>query len=128
MIFAFCTKQYIIYKNAKFLQTSLQICNLGNFCKQVCKKSTVFARLINEQKVMNKQMLKTEWEKIIGHIIRNDTYILLERMSNNENYNDIIEDIEKDRSKYNIKDSYILTKEETIREYLSLIKSSQQKE
>lgn len=73
-------------------------------------------------------MLKAEWEKIIGHSIRNDTYILLERMSNNENYNDIIEDIEKDRSKYDIKDSYILTKEKTIKEYLSLTKLSQQKE
>lgn len=62
---------------------------------------------------MNKQMLKAEWEKIVGHTIRNDTYVLLERMSNNENYNDIIEDIEKDRSKYDIKDSYILTKEKT---------------
>lgn len=62
---------------------------------------------------MNKQILKAEWEKIVGHSIRNDTYILLERMSNNENYNDIIEDIEKDRSKYDIKDSYILTKEKT---------------
>lgn len=77
---------------------------------------------------MNKQMLKAEWEKIVGHTIRNDTYILLERMSNNENYNDIIEDIEKDRSKYDIKDSYILTKEKTIREYLSLTKLPQQKE
>lgn len=46
-------------------------------------------------------------------------------MSNNENYNDIIE---KDRSKYDIKDSYILTKEKTIREYLSLTKLPQQKE
>lgn len=77
---------------------------------------------------MNKQMLKAEWEKIVGHSIRNDIYILLERMSNNEIYNDIIEDIEKDRSKYDIKDSYILTKEKTIREYLSLIKLPQQKE
>ena len=73
-------------------------------------------------------MLKAEWEKIVGHSIRNDTYVLLERMSNNENYNDIIEDIEKDRSKYDIKDSYILTKEKTIREYLSLTKLPQQKE
>lgn len=69
---------------------------------------------------MNKQMM--------GKNIRNDTYVLLERMSNNENYNDIIEDIEKDRSKYDIKDSYILTKEKTIREYLSLTKLPQQKE
>ena len=63
-------------------------------------------------------MKKEEWEKIIGHNIRNDTYLILERMSCGEEYDEVIEDLENNREKYKIKSDTCLVKLKTIQEYL----------
>lgn len=64
---------------------------------------------------------KTEWEKIIGHNIRNDTYLVLERIQGNETYTEIINDLNDNRDKYNIDKYCPLVKIKTIQNYLSLI-------
>ena len=64
---------------------------------------------------------KTEWEKIIGHNIRNDTYLVLERIQGNETYTEIINDLDNNRDKYNIDKNYLLVKFDTVQNYLSLI-------
>lgn len=64
---------------------------------------------------------KLEWEKIIGHNIRNDTYLTLERIQKNEPYQTIIKDLDSNREKYNLKENYPLVKLKTIKQYLALI-------
>ena len=64
---------------------------------------------------------KTEWEKIIGHNIRNDTYLVLERIQGNETYTEIINDLDNNRDKYNIDKYCPLVKFNTVQNYLSLI-------
>ena len=63
-------------------------------------------------------MKKEEWSKLIGHGIREDTYILLERMRGGEKYDDIIKDIDNNREKYHIKKYTALSKRETVEKYL----------
>ena len=64
---------------------------------------------------------KTDWEKIIGHNIRNDTYLVLERIQEGETYTEIINDLNNNREKYNIDKYCPLVKINTIQNYLSLI-------
>ena len=64
---------------------------------------------------------KKEWEKIIGHSIRNDTYLVLERIQNNETYEEIIDDLAKNREIYHINLATPLVKFKTVKSYLSLI-------
>lgn len=64
---------------------------------------------------------KLEWEEIIGHNIRNDTYLTLERIQKNESYQAIIKDLDSNREKYDIKQDYPLVKLKTIKQYLTLI-------
>ena len=63
-------------------------------------------------------MKKEEWSKLIGHGIREDTYILLERMRGGEKYDDVIKDIDNNREKYHIKKYTALSKKETVEKYL----------
>lgn len=62
--------------------------------------------------------IKQQYERIIGHSIRTDTYIFMQRMSQGERYEDIYEDINKNRVEYNVKDSVFLAKKETVLDYL----------
>lgn len=64
---------------------------------------------------------KTEWEDIIGHTIRMDTYVVLERIQKGELYKTIINDIDSNRSKYGLTDKVDLVKMETVRGYLKLV-------
>lgn len=69
-------------------------------------------------------MKKEEWSKLIGHGIREDTYILLERMRGGEKYDDIIKDIDNNREKYHIKKYTALSKRETVEKYLLIANSA----
>ena len=62
--------------------------------------------------------IKQQYERIIGHSIRTDTYIFMQRMSQGEKYEDIYEDINENRTEYNVKESILLTRKETILDYL----------
>ena len=64
---------------------------------------------------------KEEWQQIIGHNIRNDTYQVLERIQKNEKFEDIIKDIREHREKYGVKQDTPLVRKETVKEYLSLV-------
>lgn len=64
---------------------------------------------------------KAEWQQIIGHNIRNDTYQVLERIQEGETYQEIIKDIDENREKYKIKPEVCLVSEGKIIEYLSLV-------
>lgn len=64
---------------------------------------------------------KKDWEEIIGHHIRNDTYLVLERMQKGEQYDAIIEDLSNHREENNIGSKGSLVKLETIKTYLALI-------
>lgn len=67
---------------------------------------------------------KTYIENIIGHSIREDTYIILNRMANGEKYDEIIIDLRENLTKYNLeKLSNLLnfTSKTTIDKYLDLI-------
>lgn len=66
-------------------------------------------------------MTKKQWEQIIGHIIRTDTYMLLDRItSNKEKYENVVKDIESNREKYGIKKDIIITSKTTITKYLKI--------
>ena len=69
--------------------------------------------------------IKQQYERIIGHSIRTDTYIFMQRMSQGEKYEDIYEDINKNRVEYNVKDSILLAKKETILDYLKQIEGKE---
>ena len=66
-------------------------------------------------------MTKKEWEQIIGHSIRNDTFIILNGIIfKNLSYEDIVKDIEEHREEYGIKHDTIITKKTTIDKYIKL--------
>ena len=64
---------------------------------------------------------KEEWESLIGHKIRNDTYIFMERMIAGEDYKEIYKDIENNKLKYGLKKDVCLTKEKTVHQMLSIV-------
>lgn len=64
---------------------------------------------------------KEEWEEIVGHTMRIDTYLVLERIQDGETYEEIIRDLDQNREKYRIKNSVSLVKPKTIEQYLALI-------
>ena len=64
---------------------------------------------------------KQEWEEIVGHTIRNDTYQVLERIQTGEQFEDIVKDLNENREKYGIKTDVSLVKIKTIEEYLEKI-------
>lgn len=66
-------------------------------------------------------MIKRKWEELIGHTIRMDTYVLLNRMNEGEDYNTIIKDLEENKGKYNLREDIAFTKETTIKRYLNLL-------
>lgn len=69
---------------------------------------------------------KKEWESIIGHTIRNDTFYTLNRiLFNDEDYNDVIKDLDSNREKYNIKSTCSLVKEKTINDYIEMYNNYQ---
>ena len=51
-------------------------------------------------------MKKYEIEKMLGCKIRQDEYLLIERIHNGESYENIKQDLEENRMKYNIPFSY----------------------
>lgn len=57
---------------------------------------------------------KEEWEEIVGHTMRIDTYLVLERIQDGETYEEIISDLDQNREKYGIKNSVSLVKPKTI--------------
>ena len=68
-------------------------------------------------------LTKKQWEQIIDHSIRNDTFLALNRiLFNNEKYEDVIKDLDKNREKYNIKKYTNLVQEKTINKYIELYK------
>ena len=71
---------------------------------------------------------KEQWEELVGHTIRLDTYLILERIQKNESYFDIIQDLDSNREKYGIKEGISLVRLKTIKDYLSLIGISIQEE
>jgi hypothetical protein len=56
-----------------------------------------------------------EW---IGHNIRQDTYLFINRMLNGEKYENIYKDLEENKEKYGIKKETPLAKESTCSMYL----------
>lgn len=69
--------------------------------------------------------IKQQYERIIGHSIRTDTYIFMQRMSQGEKYEDIYEDINENRTEYNVKESILLTRKDTILDYLKQIEGKE---
>lgn len=66
-------------------------------------------------------LTKQECEKIIGHIIRKDTYLMIQKLFNGEKYEDIYNFINNNRDELSIKKDIILTSEKKCQEYLQLL-------
>lgn len=69
--------------------------------------------------------IKQQYERIIGHSIRTDTYLFMQRMSQGEKYEDIYEDINENRTEYNVKESILLTRKDTVLDYLKQIEGKE---
>lgn len=64
---------------------------------------------------------RSQWEKILGKKIRNDTmYVLNHIIFNHETYVDIIHYIENNRTKLNLRSNMLLVKESTIQRYIDI--------
>lgn len=66
-------------------------------------------------------MTKKEYEQILGHNIRMDTYLICEGIKNGQSYNEIYDSINNNRELYNIKKDTILTKEATALKYIGQV-------
>ena len=74
-------------------------------------------------------MTKKQWEEIIGHYIRMDTYTILDRMVfKQEKYEDIVKEINNKRAKYGLKKDTIIVSKKTIDNYIGLYDVVQDKE
>ena len=66
-------------------------------------------------------MTKQEMQDKLGRVIRLDTYLIIERLLNGEDYQDIVEDLNSHRDKYKIKEDLIFTKKDTCLAYIKEI-------
>lgn len=66
-------------------------------------------------------LTKQECEKILGHRIRNDTYLMIKKISLGESYTQVYDYIDKNRDELKIKKDTCLTSENTCQKYLNTL-------
>ena len=68
-------------------------------------------------------MTKKQWEQIIGHTIRVDTFILLNKIVfEEEQYENIVKELDNNRKVFGIKKDTIITSKSTIDKYIQFYK------
>ena len=66
-------------------------------------------------------LTKQECENILGHRIRNDTYLMIKKISLGESYSQVYDYIDKNRDELKIKKDTCLTSENTCQKYLNTL-------
>ena len=74
-------------------------------------------------------MTKREWEKIIGHTIRIDTFLLLNKIVfEEEQYENIAKELDNNRLVFGIKKDTVITSKTTINKYIQVYKEYMNKQ
>lgn len=72
-------------------------------------------------------LTKQECEQILGHRIRNDTYLMIKKISLGESYTQVYDYIDKNRDGLKIKKDMCLTSEKKCQEYLNILLKNKDK-